>query len=212
MVKKILMPTVVISSTLFASFLLLIAVQGSKPVKIQVEGEEVFYGELKDFVSPGIGAAFSLGLGLAGAVVLGLQNSVHQSSALEKQLSHLQKLISEKDSQIEALKLSPSNPMLSQLNWFLEDDKSKNQTKTFAQNQAYEQRASAAVYSQTREEATAIQEEVTKPLVITNAVYETQPITINQLSVQTATSGFPSAQSVLGLTQKYGSKASMTEV
>ncbi len=209
MFKKILLPTVVISGTLFASFMLLLALQGSKPVKIQTESQEIFYGELKDIVSPGVGAAFSLGLGLAGAVVWGLQKSLDQSSNLEKQLSNLQKEIAEKESQIQALKLSPSNPTLSQLKWFLEENESKAQATTAAVNTIARPQAAPPVSTpvSTKTTETTISQTVTKPLVITNTEYESQPITVNQLSVQTATSTFPSAQSALGLTQRYRKQA-----
>ena len=209
MFKKILLPTVVISGTLFASFMLLLALQGSKPVKIQTESQEIFYGELKDIVSPGVGAAFSLGLGLAGAVVWGLQKSLDQSSNLEKQLSNLQKEIAEKESQIQALKLSPSNPTLSQLKWFLEENESKAQATTAAVNTIARPQAAPPVSTpvSTKTAETTISQAVTKPLVITNTEYESQPITVNQLSVQTATSTFPSAQSALGLTQRYRKQA-----
>ncbi len=209
MFKKILLPTVVISGTLFASFMLLLALQGSKPVKIQTESQEIFYGELKDIVSPGVGAAFSLGLGLAGAVLWGLQKSLDQSSNLEKQLSNLQKEIAEKESQIQALKLSPSNPTLSQLKWFLEENESKAQATTAAVNTIARPQAAPPVSTpvSTKTTETTISQTVTKPLVITNTEYESQPITVNQLSVQTATSTFPSAQSALGLTQRYRKQA-----
>ncbi len=209
MFKKILLPTVVISGTLFASFMLLLALQGSKPVKIQTESQEIFYGELKDIVSPGVGAAFSLGLGLAGAVVWGLQKSLDQSSNLEKQLSNLQKEIAEKESQIQALKLSPSNPTLSQLKWFLEENESKAQATITAVNTIARPQAAPPVSTpvSTKTTETTISQTVTKPLVITNTEYESQPITVKQLSVQTATSTFPSAQSALGLTQRYRKQA-----
>ncbi|WP_414582068.1 hypothetical protein [Scytonema sp. PCC 10023] len=209
MFKKILLPTVVISGTLFASFMLLLALQGSKPVKIQTESQEIFYGELKDIVSPGVGAVFSLGLGLAGAILWGLQKSLDQSSNLEKQLSNLQQVIAEKDSQIQALKLSPSNPTLSQLKWFLEENETKAQATTAAVNTVARTEVAPVVSTpvSTKTTETTISQAVTKPLVITNTEYESQPITVNQLSVQTATSTFPSAQSALGLTQRYAKQA-----
>lgn len=207
MLKKILLPTVVISGTLFASFMLLLALQGSKPVKIQLEEQEIFYGELKDFVSPGVGAAFSFGLGLAGAVLWTWQQSLRQSSDLEKQLSNLQKQISEKDSQIHTLKVSPSSPMLSQLRWFLDEDESKVQAAISTANvsspkQAVPSIATTSIATKNANEGTFSQA-VTKPLVITSTEYEAQPITVSQLTAQTATSTFPSAQSGLGFTKKY---------
>ncbi|WP_232224129.1 hypothetical protein [Mastigocladopsis repens] len=179
-------------------------------MKIQVEGQEIFYGEIKDIVSPGVGAAFSLGLGLSGAVLWGWQQSLHQSSKLDKQLSNLQKLLEEKDSQIQAIKLSPSNPMLSQLRWFLEEDQIETQVTTSGANANFATETAPPVSTNSGNEPT-ISQVITKPLVITNTEYESQPITVNQLSVQTATSTFPSAQSALGLTQKYGKQASATD-
>lgn len=205
MFKKILLPTVVISGIFFTSFMLLLAVQGSKPMKIQTENREIFYGEIKDIVSPGVGAAFSLGLGLAGAVVWGLQRSLDESSKLEKQLFNLQKVIAEKEAQIETLKLSPANPTVSQLKWFLEENESKAQATTTPVNTIPRTQTVSAVSARNIEATISVA--VTKPLVITNTEFESQPITVNQLSVQTATSKFPSAQSAFGLTRRHGKEA-----
>lgn len=205
MFKKILLPTVVISGIFFTSFMLLLAVQGSKPMKIQTENREIFYGEIKDIVSPGVGAAFSLGLGLAGAVVWGLQRSLDESSKLEKQLFNLQKVIAEKESQIETLKLSPANPTVSQLKWFLEENESKAQATTTPVNTIPRTQTVSAVSARNIEATISVA--VTKPLVITNTEFESQPITVNQLSVQTATSKFPSAQSAFGLTRRHSKEA-----
>lgn len=171
MLKKILLPTVVISGTLFASFMLLLALQGSKPVKIQTENEEIFYGEIKDIVSPGVGAAFSFVLGLSGAVVWGWQNSLHQSSKLQNQLSNLQKQISEKDSQIQALKLSLSNPTLSQLKWFLEDDESETQVNKPSTKAIFNKQVTSPTSTHFGDDATTSQA-ITKPLVISNKEQE----------------------------------------
>ncbi|MGH7998010.1 MAG: hypothetical protein ACREPR_00875, partial [Brasilonema sp.] len=180
-------------------FMLLIALEGSKPVKVQVDDQEMFYGELKDFVSPGVGAGFSFGLGLAGVILWTWQKSLRQSSELEKQLSNLQKVVSEKDSQIQALKVSPSNPMLSQLRWFLDEDESRVQAAISTPNASSGKQVTPAVSTKNGDDTTFSQA-VTKPLVITSTEYESQPITISQLTAQTATS-------TLGFTQRYRSRA-----
>ncbi|NJM71843.1 MAG: hypothetical protein HC862_17510 [Scytonema sp. RU_4_4] len=179
--------------------MLLLALQGSKPVKVQVEDQEMFYGELKDIVSPGVGASFSFGLGLAGVVLLTWQQSLRQSSELEKQLSNLQKVVSEKDSQIQALKLSPSSPMLSQLRWFLDEDESKVQAAISSANASSGKQATPPVSTKNGDETTFSQA-ITKPLVITSTEHDSQPITISQLTAQTATS-------TLGFTQRYRNRA-----
>jgi hypothetical protein len=122
MLKKILLPTVVISGTLLASFGVLLATQGSKRIDIQLESNQVFYGELKDVVSPPVGALVSVGVALGVASVLGWQQSKNRKAELEKKVLQLQSQISNKDAQIQELKVAPSSPMLSKLEWFLDGD------------------------------------------------------------------------------------------
>jgi hypothetical protein len=122
MLKKILLPTVVISGTLLLSFGILLATQGSKPIEIQLESKQVFYGELRDVVSPPVGALFSIGVALGVASVLGWQQSTKRSTELEQKVLQMQNQISNKDAQIQELKVAPLSPMLSKLKWFLDVD------------------------------------------------------------------------------------------
>lgn len=61
MLKKILLPTVVISGTLLAGFGALLFTQGSKPVQVQFENRQVFDGRLRDIISPQLGALLTIG-------------------------------------------------------------------------------------------------------------------------------------------------------
>ena len=121
MSKKILLPTVIIGGTLFACFSLFLGTQGSKALEIEVENQQVFEGKLKDVISPSIGALFSIGLGASTAAVLGWGQSLRKNSKMEQQISNLQKLISQKELEIEDLRLSPSNLKRARLDLFLED-------------------------------------------------------------------------------------------
>jgi hypothetical protein len=202
MLKKILMPTVLVSGTLFACLVVLLTTQGSKSVEVQVDNRNMFYGQLKDVISPPVAAfltALSLGAGVTTALALGWGQSVRETSELEKQMTNLRKLISEKESQIEELKVSPSNLVRSQLTWFLEEE---------GEIQRY---ASAIMSKPVRQEEEVIPAEsgwmqmpttVTQPLVMQSAVVEPQPAKVNTFPVQTAAFAFPSAQSVLGLTRR----------
>ncbi|MDJ0734983.1 MAG: hypothetical protein QNJ47_13110 [Nostocaceae cyanobacterium] len=128
MLKKVLLPTVTVSLTLFGSFGLLLALQGSKPVQIDLEKEQIFSGKLGDLLPLPVLTVISLGAGVSSGVVVGWKNSLSKSSELKKQVSHLNTLISEKDSQIEEFKLSPWN--LRQLNSFLDEEESKSSINT----------------------------------------------------------------------------------
>ncbi|BAZ39122.1 hypothetical protein NIES4101_50740 [Calothrix sp. NIES-4101] len=123
MIKKILLPTVAISGSLLACFGLLLATQGSKLIEVQFENEKVFYGELKDVVTPPVGALLSFGLGLGVASVFGWRQSVKKTWELENQIIQIQNQISSKDAQIQELKVAPSSPMLAQVEWFLDENK-----------------------------------------------------------------------------------------
>jgi hypothetical protein len=202
MLKKILMPTAVVSGTLFTCLVLLLITQGSKSVEIQVDNQHMFDGRLKDVISPplaGFLTVLSLGAGVTTALALGWGQSVRQASELENQMTNLQKVISEKESQIEELKVLPSNLVRSQLTWFLEEE---------GEIQRY---ASAIMSNPVRQEEEILPAEsgwmemptaVTQPLVMQSAVVEVQPAKVNSFPVQTAAFAFPSAQTVLGLTRK----------
>jgi hypothetical protein len=223
MFKKILLPSLAISGILFGSYCMFLAVQGQKSVDIKLGDDRVVYSPLRDVLSPTVGAIFSLGLGAASGLLIGWRQSVHKSNQLDLQLSNLQKLISEKESEIEAIKLSPFNPALSQLSWFLEDE-IVSQTNPYPTNPypgntqgdriSSEQVASA--YTNTPEDSipvkptwTQMPTTVAEPLVMDSPILQPQLRKVNKLQVKTAVSALSSAQSVLGLTYKKDSSPTM---
>ena len=121
MSKKIFLPTVVIGGTLFAFFCLFLVTQGSKNIEIEVENQKFFDGKLKDVISPSIGALFCMGLGVSTGGVLGWGQSLRKNFKMEQQISNLQQLISQKESEIEDLRFSGPNLKRAQLDLFLED-------------------------------------------------------------------------------------------
>jgi hypothetical protein len=200
MLKKLLLPTIAISGTLLAGFVVILATQGSKPIEIQLDNQQVFYGELRDIISPPVGALISIGVGLGTASLIGWQQTKKKTVALQMQLSQLQSQISDRDSQIQELKVAPSSLVLSKLDWFLEQE--DGQTPVLASSVLTSSQLSPV-------------QPVTEPVVATVSGFNYQVITTNessnQPSPQTAASAFPSAQSVLGLTQKYGKTTASTQ-
>jgi hypothetical protein len=200
MLKKLLLPTIVISGTLLAGFGVLLATQGSKPIEIQLDNQQVFYGQLRDVISPPVGALISIGIGLGTASLIGWQQTKKRTVALQMQVSQLQSQISDRDSQIQELKVAPSSLVLSKLDWFLEQE--AEQTPVLASEVL------------TPSQLLPVQP-VIEPVVATVSGFNYQVITTNQSSnqpsPQTAASAFPSAQSVLGLTQQYGKTKPSTQ-
>jgi hypothetical protein len=104
MFKKVVLPTVAISGMIFAGFAAFLAQYGSDRIDIQVDNQNVFYGELRDIVSPQIGVALGLTLGVASIAVIGYSKSASKVELLEKQVLSIKKAISDKDVQIEELR------------------------------------------------------------------------------------------------------------
>lgn len=206
MLKKILLPTVVISGTLIAGFSALLFTQGSKPVQIQLENRQVFDGQFKDIFSPQMGALLTIGVTVTTASMLAWYQSARESSKLERRLSQLQTEISYKDAQIEELKVAPTSPMLSSLDWFLEGEHvtSKVPKQTTPKETIKEIVKEIPVPEPVVQPLLSVRP-LTKPMTpISSVSYEV--ITTTESEVQTATNAFPSAQSVLGLTKPYGQK------
>lgn len=197
MLKKILLPTVVISGTLLAGFGTFLFTQGSKPVQVQLENRQVFDGRVKDIISPQLGALLTIGVTATTASLLAWVYSAKESSRLEKRVSQLQTEISNKDAQISELKVAPQSPMLSSLNWFLEGE---HVTSSVARPTIKETVETQPV--PTPEPVVAVRRPATKPLVTPISSMKYEVITTTQPSVQTATSGFPSAQSVQSYIQR----------
>jgi hypothetical protein len=207
MLKKILLPTVVISGTLVASFGALLFTQGSKPVQIQLENRQVFDGQFKDIFTPQLGALLTIGITATTALVLAWRQSAKESSKLSKRLTRLQTEISYKDAQINELKVAPTSPMLSSLDWFLEGEYVTSSVPKDTMRK--ETMTPHTVKDTVKEIPEQLSQPVlsvrpaTKPLMTPMSSVSYQVITTTQPIVQNATSALPSAQSALGLTQRY---------
>ncbi|AFY54044.1 hypothetical protein Riv7116_1483 [Rivularia sp. PCC 7116] len=104
MFKKVVLPTLAISGTIFVGFAALLAQYGSERVEVRVDSQDLFYGEVRDLLSPGVGAALSLTLGVASIAVIGYSKSASREQELEKQLLSLRKAVLDKEVQIEDIK------------------------------------------------------------------------------------------------------------
>ncbi|AFZ00057.1 hypothetical protein [Calothrix sp. PCC 6303] len=188
MLRKIIVPTVVISGTVLACFSALLVLQGSKPVEIQMDNRQVFYGELKDVFTPPVAGLVSIAIAVTTATVIGCQQSLKESSGLQQRISALEQQISDRESEIEALKLAPESPVLAKLDWFLERDHFHAQQ--------------AQIETLPLEEVLSSFEPVAEPVVKANPGYEYQVITSNSASVQAATSMFATVQPFAGLNRR----------
>jgi hypothetical protein len=209
MLKKVVVPTLVISGAVFAAFLMLLATKGSEPVEIQVDNQQVFYGDLKDIVTPGVGAVFSLGVGVTGALVIAWGQSKRKTTELENRLSNLQSRITQQNSEIQALKLSPANPGLTQLRWFLDDSNStfEDEDNTSSTTVKYEFDASDFISTAIDEKENFREQPSWRqmptleiaPILITGQGSEYRAKATRKKTVQTSTTMFANTQSIIGL-------------
>lgn len=104
MFRKVVLPTVAISGMIFVGFAMLLAQYSSERIEIQLENQSLFYGEVRDIVSPRMGVALGLMLGVGSVCVIGYSESAAKLKKLEKQLSSIQKTALDKDVRIEELR------------------------------------------------------------------------------------------------------------
>ncbi|MGD1871846.1 MAG: hypothetical protein ACFB02_02220 [Mastigocoleus sp.] len=180
--RKILLPTFIVGSIVFAACSLIFMTQGSKTLQVRLDRQDVLNGTVKDTVSPFTAVLFSLGVGLSVYAIVGWKQSLHKSYEMSRTISNLQQLISEKESQIQEMKMSPSQINRSQLDWFLEE------------------REELVTSQSTSSENTS--SENTYPLEIaldSVKIEKGDKIKDRNFVVVDAASGFPNVQPVIGL-------------
>lgn len=187
--KKLVVTPIVISAAVFSVLTLPLPLFGSKPVTIQLQGEPIFYGKLRDIATPylGLASAISLGIGIASVAITGWQSSVRKSSQVQAELSDLAQHLKEKEAQLEALKLSEPRIEASGLSPFLDKPVTTEQAK----------KTSGAYLGAVPK---------VEPLVITTHPFETQPVAVSQVTAQAAAAKFSIAQTFLGYTQAKASR------
>ncbi len=193
--KKFILAPVIISASVFATLTLPLAFLGNKPVAIQVQQGPMFYGQLRDVMTPYLGlvGVLSLGAGAASVAIAGWQQSSRKSEQVEAQLSGLAQHLQEKEAQLEALKLSEARLEASGLKAFLDEEDSlelSNPTPT----------------------TPAITPLVVEEFVMAPQLVEAQVLASPTVTLQATTAKFACAQTFLGYVQGKGMPNSSTRV
>lgn len=127
--KKFLVPSVILSGTIFSLLTFPLTVLGSNQVVIQLQEEPVFHGKIRDVAAPYLGLAtvLSLGAAISSVAVTGWRNSSRKSAQMEEELSKLQKNLKQTETQLEQLKVSETQLQASGLDFFFENEVSEGQ-------------------------------------------------------------------------------------
>ena len=190
--QKYIVTPLMISASVFGALSLPLALFGKQPVTIQLQGEPVFYGQLRDVASPylGLTSAISLGAGVASIAISGWRSSSRKSSQVQAQLSDLSQHLKAKEAQLEALQLSEVKIEASGLQAFANE--------TVQLEQAIE-----------TEPASQKAKPMVEVQVITTQAVEAQAVVSPSRTVQAAAAKFASAQSFLGYSQTKAHKGAM---
>ena len=202
--KQYILTPLILSAAVFSALTLPLAVFGNQPVTIQVQKESVFQGELRDIATPylGLAAAISIGTGIATVAVTGWRQSSRKSQQTKDQLSELEQNLKKKEELLESLKMSDAGLEASGLKMFLEAEMQPEAAKIVEAEIQPEAAPETIV-------AKSVDLPVVQPLIITNHPIEAQPISLRQVTVQTAAAKFASTQTALGYSRaKKGIKES----
>ena len=182
--QKYIVTPLVISASVFGALSLPLALFGKQPVTIQLQGEPVFYGQMRDVASPylGLTSAISLGAGVASIAITGWRSSSRKSSQVQAKLSDLSQHLKAKEAQLEALQLSEAKLEASGLQAFANETVQLEQA---IETESVSQKAKPMVEVQ----------------VITTQAFEAPAVVSPNRTVQAAAAKFASAQSFLGYSQ-----------
>lgn len=121
--NKFLFKPVLLAAAVLSVLSLPVAIFGSQPVSIRIQGEQWMDGEIKDLAPPYLGlvGALSLGVGVASLAISGWQHSAHKFSQTQDKVSNLAEDIQAKEKELEDLKLSLSSLAASGLTDFIDE-------------------------------------------------------------------------------------------
>lgn len=185
--KNALIPSVLLSSVIFAGLTFPLAAAGSQPLEIKLQREQVFVGTLRDISSPYLALAglISVGAGMVNLSISGWRHSSRKSTQVDNRLSKLQAELQRKESQIEDLRLSIPYLKATGLDAFLEPNPAVKAQEVaqleppitaaeVAQSAALHNQAPSSVGSQTVQSLTS--DSVNLPLVLVNPVASVSPL------------------------------------
>lgn len=183
--KKFVLTPVLLSAAVFAILSLPLAILGKQQVRIQLQSEPVYQGQLRDVATPYLALAslISLGAGVASVALTGWHSSTRKSSEVEAQLSTLAQNLQEREAQLESLKLSQERLEASGLSAFVDEELHLE-----------------PILETSAPSLPEIPVQEVEPLVITEQpfVVQSQTVVTNSPTVQAAAAKFASAQMFLG--------------
>lgn len=207
--NKFLFKPVLLAAAVLSVLSLPVAIFGSQPVSIRIQGEQWMDGEIKDLAPPYLGlvGALSLGVGIASLAISGWQHSAHKFAQTQDKVSTLAEDIQAKEKELEDLKLSLSSLAASGLSDFIDESETQ---RTVTEN--LRENITENLTENLRENITEnLTENLTETpnnnlefqpvfqtIVASSNVVEEPSITTATRSVEDVTHKFASAQTFLG--------------
>ncbi|WP_424103019.1 hypothetical protein [Moorena producens] len=211
--NKFLFKPVLLAAAVLSVLSLPVAIFGSQPVSIRIQGEQWMDGEIKDLAPPYLGlvGALSLGVGVASLAISGWQHSAHKFSQTQDKVSTLAEDIQAKEKELEDLKLSLSSLAASGLNDFIDEAETQRQVTENVTENITKNLTDKVIENVTENLTENVTENLTetqdnslefqpvfKTIVTSSNVVEEPSITTATRSVEDVTHKFASAQTFLG--------------
>ncbi len=201
-VKTVVLPPILLSSSLFCLMTFPLALLGSKPIEIQLQKEPIFAGQLKDVAAPYLGfvSAISFGAGVATLALTGWRRSTYQKHQTQQQLFDLHSELKTKEAQLDELKCSDSRLKAEGLQCFLED--AVKIPYPVVADSTHQVPLRAAAVTTNRSVAVETSRPVARFLVILDQPTLSQPIVLSSTTLPKAIASWAMAQTYLGFAQR----------
>lgn len=197
--SRYLITSTVLAGVVFSVSTLPLAASGTKLVRVQMDDESVFVGQLKELAGPylGLSAAISLGAGAIGLTMMGWRQSSRKLNQAEDEMSAIKQQLLEKEAQIESLTFSPAKLEAAGLDAFLQGD---------AEEDVYHLPSESAAPAQEKLAVNSHNLSSSIAVVIDSLVEMAQPAAnttvskaaMNSVAKLQATSALPGAQAFMG--------------
>ena len=199
--NKFLFKPVLLAAAVLSVLSLPVAIFGSQPVSIRIQGEQWMDGEIKDLAPPYLGlvGALSLGVGVASLAISGWQHSAQKFSQTQDKVSTLAEDIQSKEKELEDLKLSLSSLAASGLTDFIDEaETQRTVTENLTENVKHNLTENLT-HNLTETQDNSLEYQPVFQTIVTRSDFVEEPaITTATRSVEDVTQKFASAQTFLG--------------
>jgi hypothetical protein len=147
--------SVFLSGLVFTGATLLLVMNGSRPLTIQLDDRPVFSGRVQDLASPYLSVitGVSIGIGLTSFALFGWRSALQELEQATEQVSTLKQQLQQHEGMVESLRFSEAKLQASGLNFFLDSSRVQEVTPAVPLNPSNQPAFAVNPYPQNPEPA-----------------------------------------------------------